>query len=179
MTPFDLALITLDDGLKPFAEQLGRDHIAYRNHCARVLHAYASIVKDETAMRQAAVATIYHDLGIWTDGTLDYLEPSAELARQAVLDMGESAWVDPVTAMVRWHHKLRAYRGAHAAAVEPYRRADSADVMLGLIRYGIDADVLRAGRLRFANAGFHKRLLQLGGQRFLRRPWSPLPMFRW
>lgn len=179
MTPFDLALVTVDEGLKPYGELLGSDHIAYRNHCARVLHAFASLVDDETAMRQAAVATIYHDLGIWTDHTLEYLEPSADMARDAVMELGEPGWVDPVVGMVLWHHKLRAYTGPHAEVIDPYRRADSADVMLGLVSYGIDRAVLQAGRRRFANAGFHKRLLQLGGQRFLKKPWSPLPMFRW
>lgn len=179
MTPLDLALIALDDGLKPYQAALGTDLVAYRNHCARVLHAFDSLVSDETAMRQAAVATIYHDLGIWTHGTLDYLDPSADLARDALVEMGEPGWVDPVVAMVVWHHKLRPYTGPHADVAEPYRQADSADVMLGLVRYGIDGEVLRAGRARFANAGFHKRLMQLGGRRFLRKPWSPLPMFRW
>jgi hypothetical protein len=38
------------------------------------------------------IAACFHDLGIWTDHTFDYLSPSAGLARDYLQRYGLSAW---------------------------------------------------------------------------------------
>ncbi|HEY0915356.1 MAG TPA: hypothetical protein VGE22_10830, partial [Solimonas sp.] len=68
----------LDSLLHEHAAVLGPDMTAYRNHCLRVFNYYCwQRTPDEQEQRHAAVALAFHDIGIWTDGTWDYLDPSA------------------------------------------------------------------------------------------------------
>lgn len=126
-----------------------------------------------------AVAAAFHDLGIWTDATFDYLAPSVRLAADHLARTGGEALLPEVTALIVEHHKLRAYRGPHAANVERFRRADLVDLSLGTIRFGLAPEFVGAVRAAFPNAGFHARLLQLTARQLLRTPWRPLPMMRW
>jgi hypothetical protein len=76
------------------------------------------------------------------------------------------------------HHKVTAYRTNNEWLVEPFRQADLVDVSLGLVRCGLDRTLIRQAFVAFPSAGFHVRLLQLGGKRLLTHPWSPLPMLK-
>jgi hypothetical protein len=84
-----------------------------------------------------AIASAFHDLGIWTDGTFDYLPPSVELARAHLVRSGRSEWTSEISAMVLAHHKLSRYRGDSEGLAEPFRRADRVDVTRGLVRFGL------------------------------------------
>jgi hypothetical protein len=70
---------------------------------------------------------VFHDIALWTHATVDYLEPSAAVARDYLLRVGREDWLEPVEAMILWHHKQRIYRGSHAEYVEPVRRGDMGD----------------------------------------------------
>ncbi|MDD3762363.1 MAG: hypothetical protein PHP86_03610 [Nevskiales bacterium] len=174
-------LAELDDCLAAYASQIGSDYQAYRHHCYRVLNLtllrYPQIGPDE--MRDLAVAVACHDVGIWTDHTLDYLEPSVRQALSlpdtpgAPLDRGR------ITDLIVWHHKVTPFRGAFAALVNAFRRADWYDVMLGLTGH-LSPDVRKRAIYRcFPVAGFHIVLLRLIWRRLRSHPLSPLPMFRW
>ena len=67
---------TIDEVLHDHASDLGYDFIAYRNHTYRVLNLCAVIVKGRVELEKLAVATVFHDLGIWTNKTFDYIAPS-------------------------------------------------------------------------------------------------------
>lgn len=163
-----------------WAPELGADATGYRNHVYRVLNFTCALcpAKDE-ALEQLIVAGVYHDLGIWTDHTFDYLEPSVARATTWLQEHGHAEWVPVVNTIIRNHHKITSYRGDHAPLVEAFRRADLADVSLGTIRPGLARVHVKAVRRHFPNAGFHKRLLQLAGRQLLRQPWRPMPMMRW
>lgn len=174
------AVASLDDLLVPYADALGGDRDAYRNHCARVLTGFAVLRGgDAQAMRRATVAVAFHDLAIWTHGTFDYLPPSEELAADHLRQAGDTAAIDPVVRMIRWHHKITPYQGPHIESVEVFRRADWADVTRGVLNFGIDRHQLAAGRRVYPNAGFHQRLVQLSLRRLRTHPLSPMPMMRW
>lgn len=126
-----------------------------------------------------AVAAAFHDLGIWTDATFDYLAPSVRLAADHLARTGGEALLPEVTALIVEHHKLRAYRGPHAANVERFRRADLVDLSLGRVRFGLEPAFVAGVRAAFPNAGFHRLLLALGFQQLRRSPLRPLPMVRW
>ena len=81
--------------------------------------------------------------------------------------------------IIQQHHKLRRYTGPFEASVEAFRRTDLVDLSLGLIHAGLKPEFIRAVRLQFPNAHFHKRLAVFAGQQLLRTPWNPLPMMRW
>ena len=161
-------------------DALGKDATAYRNHVYRVLN-FACAIKpvQGEALDKLVIAGVFHDLGIWSDHTFDYLDPSIERACEWLREHGHEAWVPAITAIILEHHKIRRYRGEHAALVEPFRKADWTDVCLGLLHPGISKPVVRQVRRHFPNAGFHKRLVQLSFRQFLRKPWRPMPMLRW
>lgn len=165
----------IDEILDDWRAELGPDRDAYRNHVQRVFHLTRHRAPDADP-RTLAVAAAFHDLGIWSDRTFDYLEPSVARAAGWLRDRGEESRHEAVAATIRNHHKLTAYRGPHAPLVEAFRRADLADVSMGLIAAG---PLYRGLRRQFPYCGFHRRLLQLGRAQLLRHPLRPLPMLRW
>jgi hypothetical protein len=178
MPPIMPELPGLEAMLPHWREALGADYTAYRNHLYRMLHFFRGFNgAGGEAEACAVVAACFHDLGIWTDHTFDYIEPSAALAQAWLTEHDHQDWARQVLPMVREHHKLSPYR--QDAAVEAFRRADLVDVSLGLVRFGLPAGYVDEVRRTFPNAGFHRRLLQLGGRRLLSHPWSPMPMMKW
>ena len=172
-------IATLDEVLHAHAAALGGDFTGYRNHAYRVANLCAALARpDAEAMEKIALAAAFHDLGIWTDGTLDYLPPSIRLAREHLARAGRPEWADEVAAMIADHHKVSPARAAPGSLVEPFRRADWIDVTRGLRTFGLPRALLREVFAAWPNAGFHRRLMQLSLHRLRTHPLSPLPMFR-
>jgi hypothetical protein len=170
----------VDRVLDVYAEQLGEIRTAYRNHVYRVLNYFDFLVRGPADSRASVhVAAAFHDLGIWTAGTFDYLSPSVALARDYLLAHELQGSIPEVEAMIRFHHKLSSYAGPHAALVEPFRKADLVDVSRGNRRFGVPRDFVREVEATFAPGDFHRTLLRLTLHEFRRRPWRPLPMLRW
>ena len=170
----------VDALLEPFAGALGQDFEGYRNHVTRVLHFQFAISPQlRDAPEQVLVAAAFHDLGIWTGNTFDYIRPSRRLAREYLSVRGLAHHAAEVEAIIERHHKLRPYRGPFTRSVESFRQADLVDVSLGLVCSGIERRYIAAVRSAFPNAGFHKRLLALTARQFLRTPLRPLPMVQW
>ena len=73
---------TVSAVLENHASALGRDFIAYRNHVYRVANLCLEIAGggDGVELEKIAVAAVFHDLGIWTNHTFDYIAPSVALA---------------------------------------------------------------------------------------------------
>jgi len=162
------------------SRELGGDLRGYCNHVTRVLGFLLALAPGLAADSEVLeVAAAFHDLGIWTDRTFDYLGPSRRLARAWLAENGLDERAAEVEAVIEQHHKLRPYRGPFAASVEAFRRADLVDVSLGAVRSGLDAEYVRAVRRALPNAGFHWRLVTLTGRQLLRSPLRPLPMLRW
>lgn len=167
--------------IAPHRVVLGRDLPAYLNHVRRVLCFYA-IFCEQDGIRPdpaAAVAAAYHDLGIWTDGTFDYLEPSRQRMEQALFVTRKTDLSAAASAMLLWHHKLTPTDPKLPYGAELFRRADWLDVSLGLLRFGMLKKHVRLVRREFPNLGFHWKLVTLTLKQLLRRPWRPLPMLRW
>ena len=165
--------------LAPYAQQLGADRAGYTNHVIRVL-LYCDLLFARAGGRGTApsrrlefrVAGVFHDLGIWTDRTFDYLVPSIELATE-YLQHEERGDLEPlVTEMIDQHHKQRA-AGAADDPVELFRRADLIDVSLGLRRFGIPGAQTRAMLRTYPSRGFHRTLIRLTAKRTIEHPTSP------
>ena len=169
----------LDDLLSAHAEFIGADFIGYRHHAHRVANICLALSPDQgDRMEKVAVASAFHDIGIWTDRTFDYLQPSVRLANEHLARSGHSDWSAEISAMILDHHKLSPSRDARSL-VEPFRRADWTDVSMGLTRFGLPQDFLRELFVAWPSAGFHKRLVQLSLRRWWSHPLSPLPMVKW
>jgi len=163
--------------LDAHAEALGRDRAGYGNHAYRVTNLCAALAPlDAEELEKVAIAAAFHDLGIWTAGTFDYLRPSSRLAVEHLLEVGRLRWADELEAMVLAHHKISPHRGR--PLVELFRRADWVDVSRGLFTFGLPRRFLARVFSAWPSAGFHRRLVQLTLERTRTHPWSPLPMVR-
>jgi len=172
-------IATLDELLQAHAAELGNDFTAYRNHTYRVVNLCAALSSsDPEQLQKMAIAAAFHDMGIWTDGTFDYLQPSIRLAGAHLVQSGRPEWTPEVTRMILEHHKISSFRDHPGWLVEPFRRADWIDVTRGLLTFGLPRKLLGKIFSTWPDAGFHKRLVQLSLKRLRTHPWSPLPMMR-
>ena len=171
-------IASLDALLAAHADALGGDATAYRNHAYRVANLCAALAPGTPDLDKIGIAAALHDMGIWTAGTFDYLPPSIGLASAHLAAAGRADWTAEVTAMIEEHHKLTRWRGEPSWLVEPFRRADWADVTRGAIAAGVPRGMLRALYAAWPGAGFHRMLLRLELARLRTHPLSPLPMLR-
>lgn len=89
VTPKDEAL---EYYLEKHQKEIGKDYEAYRGHCLRVLSftkyflSLENIQLDPRIFNIIAMALAYHDIGLWTDKELNYLEPSVVQMTKRVLE---------------------------------------------------------------------------------------------
>jgi HD domain len=174
------SLPTVEQVLGNHASELGHDFIAYRNHVYRVVNLCVAILGDSRGeLEKIAVAAVFHDLGIWTNHTFDYIAPSVALAREHLAARGMADWIPEIEAMIADHHKVTPSHSHPQSLVESFRRADWIDVTRGLRRFDLPRTFIAAVDAAWPNAGFHRRLVQLTIGRFLKHPLTPLPMVKW
>jgi hypothetical protein len=167
----------VEEILDRYKGDLGTDRPGYRNHVYRMIHfslAQGAFSDDEK--QKIVVAGCFHDLGIWTAGTFDYLPPSIELAAKYLCEVGLDGWVRQVTLMIDEHHKISAFGDDRLA--EAFRRGDLVDFSLGLFKCGVPASYVKEVKRRFPNAGFHKYLVKLAGRWIFRHPLHPVPVLK-
>jgi len=173
-------LSTVDEVLDIHASDLGHDLTAYRNHVYRVVNLCVAILGDTRGeIEKIAVAAVFHDLGIWTNKTFDYIAPSVALAREYLAARGMEDWTREIEAMIVNHHKVTSWRPHPQSLVESFRRADWIDVTRGLRSFGVPRSFIAAVAATWPSAGFHRRLVELTMDRWRKHPLSPLPMLRW
>src|SRR5215470_7121024 len=171
------SLPTVEEVLDDHASELGHDFIAYRNHVYRVVNLYLAIVGDSRVeLEKIAVAAVFHDLGIWTNKTFDYIAPSVAIAHQYLAARGMADWIPEIEAMIVDHHKVTPSRADPQSLVESFRRADWIDVSRGLRRFGLPRTFIAAVAATWPSAGFHRLLVKLTIDRFWKHPLTPLPM---
>jgi len=155
---------TVEALLSPFQEQIGGDYAGYRGHIYRVLtYAMRFLGNDETHRRAIETALVYHDIGLWTDHDLAYLEPSI---RRVIDDNAAKGWgLDPelLRNLIYWHHKVLPFRGEDADVVNAFRKADWVDATGGLIRHGLTRAEVDAVTAAIPEQGFRDTLNRLAG----------------
>lgn len=153
------------------------DFVCYRNHVYRVYYLCLHFAEGE-ANPSVAVAAAFHDLGIWTDHTWDYLPPSIRAANSWLQAEQSAFQSEMVQQIIDFHHLRGRYTGPHAAWVEPFRKADWLDLSLGL-RYGKGVrTVYRELKKEFPFKRFHGRLVLFFFRNLVRHPLKPFPMFK-
>jgi HD domain len=174
------SLPTINEVLESHASELGHDLNGYRNHVYRVVNLCLAIVGDRPIeLEKIAVAAVFHDLGIWTDHTFDYIAPSVAIAREYLTTRGMADWIPEIEAVIVNHHKVTTSPGNPPLLVESFRRADWIDVTWGLRRFGLRRTFIAAVATRWPDAGFHRRLVELTIDRWWKHPLNPLPMVKW
>ena len=170
----------LDSILKDYQQVIGRDFIAYRNHLYRMVNfvnALADLSREE--MNRVEIAAAFHDIGIWTKNTVDYIDPSVAEATNWLVKHPVPDPEHAILAMIEWHHKVTAIENHGSRLPEFFRRGDLVDFSLGWVRCGLPRAYIRRVRQQFPNAGFHRMLLRLSMKQLLRHPLNPAPMLRW
>jgi len=168
----------IDETLGGWSEAIGGDLGGYRNHVYRMVNfTYAMGEFDEPSRKAIAIAGCFHDIGIWPTRTLDYLEPSAERAREYLGENGLGGWQSQIAEMICEHHKLRAYESD--PLVEAFRKGDLVDFSLGIFKCGLPRSFVSEVKAAFPNAGFHKCLVGIASRWVVRHPLNPVPVLRY
>ena len=169
---------TIDEVLGDHALDLRHDFTAYRNHVYRVVNLCTPIVGNRGDHEKFAVAAAFHDLGIWTNKTFDYIPPSLVLAREYLTARGQADWIAEIERMIADHHKITPSTASPSSLVEPFRRADWIDVTRGLRTFGVPRPFIESVFAMWPSAGFHWRLVTLTIERLRTHPLTPLPMVK-
>ena len=174
------SLPTVEEVLNDHTSELGRDLIAYRNHVYRVVNLCLAIVGERRVeLEKIAVAAVFHDLGIWTNNTFDYIAPSVAIAHKHLSARGMSDWIPEIEAMIVDHHKVTPSHANPQLLVESFRRADWIDVSRGFRSFGVPRTFIANVGRTWPDAGFHRRLVELTIDQWWKHPLNPLPMVKW
>jgi hypothetical protein len=168
---------TIDEVLNDHQTALGDDFAGYRNHVYRIVNLCVAIA-GRSELEKIAVAAVFHDLGIWTHRTFDYLAPSIVLAHEYLVARAREDWTAEIEGMIAYHHKITPSAADPDSLIEAFRRADWIDVTGGLRKFGIPRPFVAGLYATWPSAGFHRRLVALTLDRLRRHPLSPLPMVR-
>lgn len=156
---------TIERELALVRDRVGADFPGYRNHVYRVLtYAMHFLDGDEQWRATIAFALAHHDVGLWTDQALAYLEPSeahAERARQArAPELDETLVRD----LIHWHHKITPFRGPNAEVVNAVRKADWVDASGGRVSKGLARRQIVTVMTALPPLGFYETLMRLPGE---------------
>ena len=167
----------IDTILEPYIERIGTD-IGYVNHTKRMfLYALELQDLDDVEKEKFIIALSFHDLGIWTERSFDYLDPSVALAIEYLKEHKKTEYEKDVVQMINEHHKLTPIKDNDLA--ELFRKVDMVDVYWGMVSFGIDKQKMKEIKKTYANNGFHLTLIKWFGKRLFEKPWSPMPMLKW
>ena len=166
--------------LSDWREGIGNDFAGYRGHVYRMYNYCLALhpASDEEKTK-LAIAACFHDIGLWSDHTVDYLAPSVVQAEKYLTETGREAWSEEISLMIEWHHKVRPYRDQQFPLVEVFRRGDLVDFSLGFFKCGLPKSLVKEVKAAIPNAGFHRFLMKGAKDWFTKQPLSPPPIIRW
>lgn len=170
----------LDDIFSPYIKAMGGDFEGYRNHVLRMLNFCFYLAKPSEVERQKLIiAAAFHDIGLWTKGSVDYIDPSIDEMRKYLIENELTEWDEEIELMISEHHKLTPFNSELFPLVEVFRKADLVDFSFGAVKHGIDAGFVKAVRDAIPNAGFHKTLIRFTFEQAKQNPFKLLPMMKW
>ena len=168
---------TIDEILNMYRFELGENYNPYRNHVYRVYNFALMQLDPNEELEKLSIATAFHDLGIWTHGTFDYLAPSVELAKEYCRKLNLSfSDTNEIEMMISNHHKLSAVESSFLAEI--FREADLIDLTLGLIPKGRKKKDIQLIRDLFPNKGFRLILVKLFIKNLISNPTHPFPIIK-
>lgn len=170
----------VEEVLDNWKKELGNDYLGYKNHVYRMINfCFALHDFNDEEREKIVIAGCFHDLGIWTDSTFDYLPPSVVLAKEYLEQNKLEKWSPEIELMISMHHKLRNYQDKENHLVEVFRQGDLVDFSLGFVKCGLSKTYIKSVKSQFPNSGFHTRLVKLAGGWFCRHPLNPIPVLKW
>lgn len=159
---------------------MGRDYLPYKNHVHRIANFTLALKKsrENHDEEKIAIAAVFHDIGIWTAKTFDYLGSSVLIARNYLRQSNKMEWEEEIILMIEMHHKQSIYKGKFADNVEPFRRADLMDLSKGRKLFGLPKEVVSGNYNEFPMMNFRKIIMMMFLKNLLINPLHPLPMFK-
>ncbi|MFC3901787.1 hypothetical protein SAMN05421749_101449 [Acinetobacter marinus] len=185
MQQFEQCRKLIQSILENYRDIIGKDFVGYQNHCIRMAGCCLALLSqqentiDVDVIEKIAIAAAFHDIGIWTANTIDYLEPSIPPMMAYLSVQDKAHWSDEIRVMILEHHKITTTQYPQYPLVEIFRKADLADFSLGLVRSGVPKQTIKYLKQHFPNAGFHQRLVELTLKNLPKSPLNPLPMMKW
>lgn len=170
----------IDNMLLPYKETIGSHFLHYKNHVHRVVNFSLSLknkfVDDDDI--KIAIATVFHDIGMWTANTFDYLNPSIEEALNYLRKENKEEWSQEISLIIEMHHKRTAYNGKFADNVEAFRKADLIDLTKGLKKFGLSKQLIEKNYAKYPMGDFRKIITLKFVNNLFKNPLNPLPMFK-
>ncbi len=168
----------IDEILGSHASELGVDLAGYRNHVYRMVNfCLAQAELGDDARHKITIAGCFHDIGIWTGPSFDYLPPSIIAAERYLSETRAASWIPEIREMIDQHHKLRSCK--NNGLVEVFRKGDLVDFSLGLFRCGLPGEFVAEVKRGFPNQGFHRMLVRRAAGWIVRHPLRPIPVIKW
>ena len=170
----------IDAILARWKTRIGDDYPGYRGHVYRMYnYCLALHACSDEEKKKLAIAASLHDIGLWSDHTVDYIPPSIVQAKRYLAATGLQAWSEEICLMIEMHHKVRPWRGDGSPLVELFRKADLVDFSLGLFTFGLPRDDIKQVKATIPNHGFHRFLMKAAKDWFRRHPFRPPPFIKW
>ena len=162
--------------LHKFKDNLGPDYESYHNHAQRVYH-FATTLLLMRESKKVAISAAFHDLDIWVNDNMDYLNGSENLARQYLLHTDYGLLPDEIAFIINQHHKLTKIKGNIEA--EAFRKADLMDLTAGKIRFNLPLSLIRDLEDQYPRKGFTKMIFGKTFRHAVSHPLNPFPMIKW
>lgn len=176
--PSTTRTMKIETEIRLIDEILATGNPGYRNHVYRMVNfCFALGNFDADQKKKITIAGCFHDIGIWSAGTWDYLGPSIELANEYLRRSNLEEWQHEISAMIDLHHRIR--RCEAGSLIEIFRRGDLVDFSLGILRCGVPAEFIQAVKQEFPNKGFHRQLAAHACRWTIRHPLNPVPVLKW
>lgn len=170
----------VDDILEKWKGEIGNDYHGYKNHVYRMINfCFALSDFSDRQREKIIIAGCFHDLGIWSNKTFDYLPPSIRLAKEYLRQNNLEQWSREIELMIGMHHKLGKYQDAQNPLIETFRQGDLVDFSLGIVKCGLPRKFIKSVKKEFPNAGFHKCLVRLASGWIFKHPLDPVPVLKW
>ena len=155
---------------------LGKDFEHYRGHCYRILNYMNYWKLNEVEFKTCEVAIPFHDMGIWTHKTMDYLEVSFEGAKKYIEEKKLDIEKDSLENIIVNHHKISKIKDNSLA--EKLRKADLIDLSFGVIKFGIDQKAMHSIVSEFPFLEFQQVIFKKVFSHAVRNILNPFPMLK-
>jgi len=170
----------IDGILSQWREIIGEDYQGYRNHVVRMASCCLMLHPCTPEEQQKIeIAACFHDIGLWTENTMDYLPPSVPPAVAYLEEQKLNHWANEIIRMILDHHKLTPVKSSDSPLVELFRKGDLVDFSLGTVTFGLPRASICQLKAGLPNAGFHRMLLKRSLRWVVKHPLRPLPMMKW
>jgi len=173
-------ILLLEEIFSKWEKTLGNEYWGYRNHVYRMIH-YCLAIREcnEEEREKIIIAGAFHDIGIWTNNTMDYIPPSILLAVDYLNSKNLNCWSSEIELMISEHHKICRYNGESHQLVDLFRKGDLVDFSLGIYKFGIQKKIISTVKAKFPNAYFHKNIGKRVAKWIIKHPLNPAPMIKW